>query len=587
MADTKESESMDVAESARQIHWDKSFLKEMFMGSFNFNLINPFPKPNVSDSFRKFYDKLEDLIKNTDSCSIDTTGEYPDALISGLRKLKAFGMKIDKKYGGLGLNQYEYDRVMRMLGRYDGNVVALLSAHQSIGVPQPLKVFGTEQQKQKFLPRIANGAISAFALTEKNVGSDPARMDTVVETLPNGDYKLNGTKLWCTNGTLAELIVVMAKHANEKKTKISAFVLDMSSAGVKVEHRCRFMGLKALSNAVINFKDVIIPKDNLIGEEGMGLKIALTTLNAGRLAVPAGCVGCVDKCLDIISKWTNERVQWGHQIGKHEAISHKVSDIISNGYAMQAVSVLSSRLACIEGYDIRLEAAAAKEFNTYWGWQIIDETMQIRGGRGYETESSLKSRGEHAEPIERMMRDFRINRIFEGSSEIMHLIIAREALDDHMKMAKPFMSKSSTIDKIKAGFKMSMFYPVWLSKLMLPTFGMKYWKYGKLAKHLKFIDKMSKKLARTTFIGMMMFGKKMQYKQAFMFRIVDIILDLFAMSASISYAISQNDNVNADMFCRLATRRINDNFSGILTDAMSYDKMKHKHATRYLYEKNV
>ena len=218
--------------------------------------------------FRRFYDALERFLREkVDSVAIDETGEYPENVVDGLRKLGAFGIKIPKEYGGLGFTVTEYTTIMQMVGSYDGNIGALLSAHQSIGVPQPLKLFGTPEQKKKYLPRCAAGAISAFALTEPHVGSDPASLSTTAER--DGDtFVLNGEKLWCTNGTLAELLVVMARDPETKK--ISAFIVETGWPGVKVEHRCRFMGLKALANGVVSFQDVRVPRENLDRRGGQG-----------------------------------------------------------------------------------------------------------------------------------------------------------------------------------------------------------------------------------------------------------------------------------------------------------------------------
>lgn len=576
-----EAESLATAEAAREQWKSPSFLKELFLGSLNLDLIEPYPQfPTPSPEYHKLhFDMIEVLYDIADSAKIDATGEYPPEVLERLRKIGAFGMKIPKEYGGLGLSQAEYDAIMKILGARDGNLTALLSAHQSIGAPQPLKVFGTEEQKKKYLPRLAAGAISAFALTEPNVGSDPARMETTVTRNADGSYTLNGTKLWCTNGTLAEIIVVMAKH--DDTGLMSAFIIETNYPGFKVEHRCRFMGLRALSNAVLSFKNVHIPQENLIGAEGQGLKIALTTLNTGRLAIPAGTVGAAQECLEFVRRWAGKRVQWGNPICKHEAIAHYIADMAANAYAMEAIADLGSRLAGRKGYDIRLEAAAAKEFNTFYGWKIIDDTMQIRGGRGYENETSLAARGEDAFPIERMMRDFRINRIFEGSSEIMHLFIAREAVDKHLKVAGVMIDpKSSTIDKLKAFPGIAWFYAKWFTGRM---FGFqRFNRFGKLAKHMRFVERSCRKLARNTFYGMMVYRGKMQYKQAFLFRVVDIGLDLYAMAASILRAKYEKtpcgssegyDENRAEMFCKLATRRVEQRFRELWhnDDAMKYN----------------
>ena len=378
---TTEGESRQVAEESRETEWaGRAIIREMFLGNFPLPLMHPFPLDADKDrpEFAEFYEKLKNFMKTeVDSVAIDQTGEYPDHVVDGLRQMGAFakvkdgleryidpdeadrtgeyppeglkalaeigifGMKIPKEYGGLGFTVREYTKVMEMVGCTDGNITALLSAHQSIGIPQPIKLFGTEEQKQKYLTRCAKGAISAFALTEPHAGSDPASLSTTA--VRDGDYfVLNGEKLWCTNGTLAELLVVMARNPETKK--ISAFVVETDSPGVKVEHRCRFMGLKALGNGVISFNNVKVPAENLIGKEGQGLKIALITLNTGRLTLPAACAGIGKQSLEIIRTWCNDRSQWGVPIGKHEAMAHKIADIAATTFAMDSVSKLSREL---------------------------------------------------------------------------------------------------------------------------------------------------------------------------------------------------------------------------------------------------
>ncbi len=562
-----EQEAMKVAEESRQTEWiQPSFMRELFLGNFRLDLIHPYPlEDQERPEFVAYYNALKEFLRDhVDSDKIDTEGEYPEDVVDGLRKLGAFGMKIPKEYGGLGFSQVEYGKVMEMLGAVDGNLSALLSAHQSIGVPQPLKLFGSDEQKKKYLPRCAAGEISAFALTEAQVGSDPARMTTVYELTDEGDhYLLSGEKLWCTNGTLAKLLVVMAR--SKEGRKISSFVVEADWEGVKIEHRCHFMGLRALANAVISFDNVKVPKENLIGEEGRGLKIALTTLNDGRLSIPNGSVGTAKRALAICREWAGERVQWGKPVGKHEAVAHKIADMASTVFAMESVAKLATEMSNRGNFDIRLEAAAAKEWNSCRAWEIIDDTMQIRGGRGYETASSLAARGEQPIAVERMMRDYRINKIFEGSSEIMHLFMAREAVDKHLQVAGAMIDpEKSAAEKARALPDIAAFYASWYPTRWIGGF-QSYSEFGPFARHLRFVESSTRRLSRQIFHGMMVFQAKMQNKQVFLFRIVDIANELLAMASSVSRAEAMRRSGHpeaasaaelAELFCRSSRRKV-------------------------------
>src|SRR3954464_8522679 len=586
-----ELESRKVAEASRETEWKQpSFLREMFLGNFRLDLIHPYPLPaEEGPEFAAFYNAIKEFLRDeVDSIAIDATGEYPEPVVDGLRKLGAFGMKIPKKYGGLGFSNAEYQKVMQLLGSIDGNLSALLSAHQSIGVPQPLKLFGSETLKKKYLPRCAAGDISAFALTEPQVGSHPARLTTDAVRTPEGDYLLSGEKLWCTNGTLAKLLVVMARDPKSKK--ISAFVVETAWPGVKIEHRCHFMGLRALANAVITFKDVRVPAENLIGEEGKGLKIALTTLNDGRLSIPNGSVGTAKLCLEICRKWASERVQWGRPVGKHEAVAHLIADMAATTFAMESIASLATIMSDRGGYDIRLEAAACKEWNSDRTWEIVDNTMQIRGGRGYETATSLEARGEAPIAVEQMMRDYRINKIFEGSSEIMHLFMAREAVDKHLQVAGAMIDPEKAVaDKIAALPSISAFYASWYPTRWL-GWGQwpRYAEFGDLAGHLRFVERNTRRLSRQIFHGMVAYQGKLQNKQAFLFRLVDVANELFAQASSVARAQAMEapghpDAANAvelaDLFCRNSRRHVLQLFHDLWAND---DVRKYKVALRVL-----
>ncbi|MGH3715815.1 MAG: acyl-CoA dehydrogenase family protein [Micromonosporaceae bacterium] len=535
-----EQEARKVAEEAREKEWRKpSFGKELFLGRFRLDLIDPHPQPTPEARERgeAYLERLREVCAGIDSEVIERDDQVPDEVIAQLREVGAFGMKIDTKYGGVGLTNYYYCKALQIIGSASPALGAMLSAHQSIGVPQPLKIFGNEEQKAKFLPRLAKGEISAFLLTEPDVGSDPARLGSTATPTEDGTaYLLNGLKLWATNGVVADQLVVMAMvpRSDGHRGGITAFVVEADSPGITVERRNAFMGLRGLENSVTRFHNVRVPAENVIEGEGKGLKIALTTLNTGRLSLPAMCVAAGKVSVAAARSWAAERVQWGKPVGKHEAITLKLASMAANTYAMEAVLDLCTMLADDERNDIRIEAAIAKLFGSEVAWQVADELVQVRGGRGYETAASLKARGERGIPAEQLLRDLRINRIFEGATEIMQLFIAREAVDQHLTVAGDIIDPDVKLGgKVKAAGKAGLFYARWLPTLAVGKGQLPgaYGDYGKLAKHLRYVERTSRKLARSTFYGMSRWQGRLEQKQGFLGRIVDIGAELFAMSA--------------------------------------------------------
>jgi alkylation response protein AidB-like acyl-CoA dehydrogenase len=583
-----EQEARDVAEDARESEWEHpSFVKELFLGRFRLDLIHPHPSEASADTpdTVAFLATLKEFLERYDADMVDRTGEIPEAYVQELREMGAFGIKIPKEYGGLGLSQMAYVKAMELVTSKCGSLCALLSASQSIGVPQPLKLFGTPEQKKKFFPQIAKGGITAFALTEVNAGSDPANMTTSATPSEDGKHwTLNGEKLWCTNGTRADLFVVMARTPDRmvkgklRKKQITAFIVDAKSPGISVKHRCRFMGLKAIENGWMSFKDVKVPSENILWGEGRGLKLALITLNTGRLTIPASVAGATKGLLRGVRQWAAQRVQWGQPVGKHDAIAQKIARMAASTFAMESVAHLSTALYERGGTDIRLEAAIAKMFNTELAWRTVDDALQIRGGRGYETADSLRARGESPLPVERAMRDSRINLIFEGSSEIMRLFIAREAVDQHFSIAFPIVAPESTFGtRVSAAIKAAPFYATWYPARWIPSFRM-YGEFGVLAKHLRFAGRATERLGRALFHAMVRFGPKLEKRQMVLFRAVDIGAELYAMSATISRAkmLAEQGNAEAmelaDAFCREARDRIAVSFDALYgkNDVMMY-----------------
>ncbi|MFF3822041.1 acyl-CoA dehydrogenase family protein [Streptomyces bluensis] len=486
----------------------------------------------------RFLSRLRDLCeKEVDSAGIERADRIPDHVIEGLKDLGALSIKIPRPYGGLGLSSRCYHRALMLTSTTHPALSELLAAHQAIGLAQPITLFGTEEQKREFLPRCVR-EISAFALTEADIGNDPYRMHTRAVYDPDSDsYVLDGLKTWTTNGVIADLLVVMAvvPAAEGGAGGMTAFVVEADSPGVTVEHRGSFLGLRGLENGCIRLHHVVVPARNRIGAEGAGLAIALAAQDTGRLSLPAVCAAAAKWSLKIAREWSAVRVQWGRPIGQHDAVAGKLSFIAATAFALEAMVEVTGRRAERGDTDTRLDAELAKLFATEQACVVADELVQIRGGRGYETAESAAARGERGVPVEQLLRDIRVGRIFDGSSEALRGFLAHDLLASH---------RSSTTPREAA-----------------PT-GRRARRDGHvLDAHLQFVEQTSRRLASE--LARIAGGPatELDERQRYLGRIVDIGADLYAMSASCVYAdaldaVGASSTGLADAFCRQARLRV-------------------------------
>ncbi|MFF6785561.1 acyl-CoA dehydrogenase family protein [Streptomyces sp. NPDC012510] len=533
------------------------FGAELFLGRLRTSLLTPPPGDprRLGDADEHFLTRLREFCTNkVDSHLIEREDRIPDQVIQGLKELGAFAVRIPREYGGLGLSGRCYLRALMVVNSTHSALGELLAAHQAIGLPQPLLLFGTEEQKTAFLPRCVR-EISAFALTEPEIGNDPFRMHTTAVPDRSGDtYTLSGVKLWTTNGTIADLLVVMAMvpPAEDRSGGMTVFVVEADTPGVKVEHRSSFLGLRGLENGVIRLHDVVVPAANRIGGEGEGLTVALAAQETGRLSLPAVCAAAAKWSAKIAREWAGVRVQWGRPIGEHDAVAGKLAYIAATAFALEAMVEISGSRADLGG-DTALEAELAKLFASEHGWLVADELMQSRGGRGYETAESAAARGERGVPVERLLRDLRIGRIFDGSTEALRSFIADAVLTHHRAeaAATPDGPGEAPGDA-----------PVGRSAL---------------TGHLLFVEQAARRIAAPFAEFARRPEGELDVHQRHLGRLVDIGAELYAMSAACAYAAALGDADDtpvrlADLFCRQARIRVTELFTRLVTNTDDHDR---------------
>jgi acyl-CoA dehydrogenase family protein 9 len=399
---------------------DESFMKALFHGVIAEEMIFPFPEmpaedrentAMILDSVRRFF------TTQVDAAKIDREHTIPPEVLEGLKGLGLFGLQIPTQYDGIGLSTTAYARVMQEVASFDASIAVTLGAHQSIGF-KAIQLFGTPEQKQRYLPKLATGQwTAAFALTEPSAGSDAAAIKTRAEPSADGShYLLNGSKIWITNGGFADIFTVFARTSaleEGAKPKITAFIVErgMGITNGPNEHK---LGIRGSSTTEIFMEDVRVPRENVIGEVGKGFKVAMEVLNNGRLSLASGCMGSCTTLLKLALERVQERRAFGRNIGEFGLIKDKIATMLSLAFALESMTYLTAGLVDAKAADYSLESGICKVFGSEALWSVVNETLQIAAGIGYMADY----------PYERMLRDARINLIFEGTNEILRCFVA-------------------------------------------------------------------------------------------------------------------------------------------------------------------
>ncbi|MGB0678595.1 MAG: acyl-CoA dehydrogenase family protein [Polyangiales bacterium] len=399
---------------------EHSFMKAMFHGVIAEDLIFPYPEPQAEEkeTVALILENLHRFAQShVDSVAIDKEHRIPDGVLAGMKEFGLFGLIIPEAYGGLGLSNTAYARVMQELAAIDPSLAVTVGAHQSIGL-KGILLYGNEAQKKKYLPKLASGEwVAGFALTEPEAGSDAASIVTRAELLDSGDaYVLNGSKIWITNGGIGDVFTVFARtNAKEEgsKPKITALIVEREH-GVTHGPSEEKMGIRGSSTTTLYFDNVRVPAANVLGEAGRGFKVAMGILNNGRLGLAAGCVGGCRRLINLAVERVQERKAFGRAIGEFGMIKEKVARMHCETYALEAMTYMTTSLIDHGVPDYSLESAICKVFGSETHWYVANETLQIAAGIGYMCEY----------PYERMLRDARINMIFEGTNEILRAFIA-------------------------------------------------------------------------------------------------------------------------------------------------------------------
>jgi alkylation response protein AidB-like acyl-CoA dehydrogenase len=403
---------------------DVGFAKGLFFGQYLADKLLPYPAAHDPETDRLVAELQTYCRQHIDAADIDRRAEIPQSVIDGLGKLGVLGACLPKSVGGLDLSQSAYCRILEVLGGHCGSTALFVNAHHSIG-PRAIVLFGTEEQKAKWLPKAATGDwINAFALTEPEAGSDAGNVQTTATPTDDGrGYTLNGEKRWITNGGIARVLTVMARTPvpDSRETKITAFIVTPDMPGFEVvEKRMEKCGVRGTATSRLAFHNMFVPKENVLGDLGKGLRVALTVLDFGRTTFGASCTGAAKYCIERATVHAKQRVQFGEPIGSFELVKEKLAYMQAGAYAMEACTYQTAALIDSGEGDFMLETAMLKVFSTEVLWRIINDTFQIHGGLAYFTD----------QPFERMMRDARINMIGEGANDVLRAFTALVGMRD-------------------------------------------------------------------------------------------------------------------------------------------------------------
>lgn len=549
-------------EEARERFTGASFMAGLFDGRPDLNLLLPPAEPPEETAAGAEYLKLVEafLIHEVDPEEIERLAKIPEAVLQGLFRIGAFGMKIPKEYGGLGLSYKNYGRVLTLIASWSNILALTVAVPQSIGIAMPVLLFGNEDQKKKYLPLVAREVISAFALTEPLTGSDAANIQTeAVLDVTGSHFIVNGEKLWCTNGSIARYVTLIARVPSRRVQRggtlcwmpvpggqgaddhvHTAFILDMALPGVDVRQRCQFEGCRGIENAHMILHGVRLPVENVIGEIGKGLKYALTILNVGRgISIPAICLGMAKQAWQPTLDRANTRVTFQKPLSDRQTQQIRIGHMAAHLFAMEALAMLVWHLADQHTYDIRIEAAIAKMFCSEQTIQFVRDAQIIFGGMGYETAESKGVRGEPAFGIEQLVRDAEMYRIGEGATDILRPFVVREGLSRHVDMARRFVTERLS-------------WPAQIGKLWtmlrvyIPWYARQWLRQSLPARHelrhpdcramIAYVERMSRRLARQTLYTLIRLKEAFRDEQAIQNRIETIGENLLAILASAIYA---------------------------------------------------